>query len=661
MPTGATSARTRIATAVVLAAVAGFWILLTFQADGSVYSRTPLLDELFYLDRAAGIGDGELVPDTPYFMTPLYPWLVALSGAGRDLGPSSLLAPGDLRGLRLLQGLCWWGVFVLLRRIAGRTLVGDLRGWRREAAVWLPSLLFFLYRPPAIYGLSILLETPLLLLLTLALDLMLTDRWSVRRGVAIGLVLGLAALLRGTSLALLPIPLWAAWRAASTAGKRALAIGAVVLPLLVVLAPASIHNSKLAGRPAGPTLNLGLNLVIGNGAGAEGFSRTLWEGDWRRDPAGTAHLERTTGRDTVSVPEADEIWRRQAIDDMRERPARTAVLYLKKAWLYLQGWEIDQLVPLDGWTDQASLLRVLALPWRWLVVLALAGVGLLAVVPKGDAPRRLALTRATWSLALLVAAQSVFFVVSRYRMALVPVLCLLGGAALAHALWSRPAAAGWRRNLPLGLALLGLILTQPWGLGPVKAQWRAQADANLAHRWALVSEEDSSSAARAEAENLYLRAVRDRAGRPDWWLGLALVQREDGRDEEAAETLAEAVDLFPENLRLQKTLLEILLTRGRLEEARARAEALLAVYPEDADTLHNAAILLARSGDAAGAGDLARRLIAAHPGDPRGYQDLGVLLARSGDRAGAAEVFREGLRRIPNHPGLAHNLELVED
>ena len=68
-------------------------------------------------------------------MSPLYPRLIAVAGAGG--AASSALPPVTrLRGLRLLQIGCWLGTFVLLRLVAGRVLGPSVRGLLLWPALW---------------------------------------------------------------------------------------------------------------------------------------------------------------------------------------------------------------------------------------------------------------------------------------------------------------------------------------------------------------------------------------------------------------------------------------------------------------------------------------------------------------------------------------------
>ncbi len=432
-------------------AVLVLWILLLGQAERSVFGRVPVLDEVWYLDRAADL-DGLAAPSAqPHFMSPLYPVLIKLAGSAQAVPDDRVVPAGALRGLRLLQIACWLGTAVLLRLLAGRLLPAEAP--RRQLLVWLPSLLFMLYRPAAVYALTVLLELPLVFLLTLALWLLVRLPQSRRPGLtaaAVGLALGAAGLLRGTALVLVPA---AAWWALRGGGLRSRAsAGVLVLAALAALAPATVHNSRASGRLVGPALNGGVNLMIGNGPDANGFYVAVIDGDWRADPAGSEQLAAATAGAPPSLADADRIWAGRAWESMRAAPLRTGRLWLKKIWLHLQAWEIDQLTPLAGWTATVPLLRLLAVPWALIVVLAAAGAA--------DLVRRR--VGGSWAVpllavALLLAAQSLFFVVSRYRLALVPALVLLAAVGASALLQ--------RRRGALTAAVLALLLVLPWGLG----------------------------------------------------------------------------------------------------------------------------------------------------------------------------------------------------
>jgi len=512
---------------------------------------------------------------------------------------------------------------------------------RRRWLVWLPTLLFALYRPAAVYALAVLVELPLLLLVTLAVALLVRGPATWWQVALVGISLGLAGLLRGTALVLVPV----AMVVSLAAGNRWGAV-VVLLAAMVVLLPASVHNSRLSGRPAGPTLNAGVNLVVGNGPEANGFYVAVIPGDWREDPAGRGYLARQLGRHEISLATADSIWTARALAAATDRPLVTAGLWLRKIWLHLQAWEIDQLTPLDGWRRTVPLLRIFVIPWALLVVLAVAG--------SVDLARR---RRAGWwilplATAALLATQSVFFVVSRYRLALFPMLALLAAVG---------AGALLRRTRGVWIAaLLAVLLVVPWGLGPVQDQWQAQALANEALRRADLGQARGDTTEIARAGDMYRQALDSGADGAAPWLGLAAVRQAEGDPTGAADVLARGILHQDRNLEMRKVLVSLLLELGRTDQALARLQALLDQWPDDADSLHNMTILLSRTRRLPEALEHARRLVDAAPHDPRGYNDQGILLVQLGRPREAAAVFRRGLEAVPGDPGLEANLERLD-
>jgi tetratricopeptide (TPR) repeat protein len=638
----------------VLAVLAVWWAVLLPRAERSVFARVPVLDEVYYLDRAADSSDEPAVN----FISPLYPRLIALAGSAQAVPEDMVVPAASLRGIRLLQIGCWLGVVLLLHLITRRALPPDEdHPAFHQLLLWLPSLLFVLYRPASVYAVTILLELPLVLLLTLYLYCLTWLGQSARRHhwwpvVLSGLALGSAALLRGTALSLLPLAVWGLLKSPLPGRLKTLRVllllAAVALPLL----PASIENSRQAGRLTGPTFNAGVNLYVGNGPEANGFYVAAVPGDWRRDPAGQDFLAGRLGLPAVSLAQADSIWTAEALNTITARPRHTAGLWLKKFWLHLQSWEIDQLTPLTGWTREVPLLRVLALPFGLLVMLGLAG--LIAVQGKAPSAR-------LWAagLFLIIASQSVFFVVSRYRLALVPLLCLLAAAGLGRIVSS------WHSThrpmlLWTGAAVVASLLIYPWGLTEVQSRWVPLAQANEARRWGVIGQAENSPMALARAEQLYLASIEGQPDSPAPWLGLAVTQKALNKRAEAEDTLTRAILRVDRNLDIRRMLVGMLLEDDRRSDALVQAQALLREYPDDAETLHNATVLLASFGNTRAALEMAERLVAAHPADPRGAVDQGVLLARAGRTEEARAAFYRGLSFNPKNETLRRNLDLLD-
>ena len=647
--------------AAVVALLAAFWAVFLPQAERSVFGRVPLLDEAYYLDRAAAAPQ----PDEPFYMSPLYPELIDLAGAATPAGQSRVLPAGRLRGLRALQVGCWLGIVALLRWQAGRRLAPMVApGWRRAFVAWLPALLFALYKPAAVYAVSVLVDIPLaflvtaFLVLSTELALRVPDRAAPATGRALafaallGVVLGLAGLLRGSALALLPLGMAAAAWPLRSRGPAARAAVAVALGAALALAPAVAHNSRATGRLAGPALNGGVNLYIGNGPEANGFYVAVVPGSWLVDPAGREFLAGRFDLPAVSLAQADSLWLDAAVASIKERPLRAGGLWFKKVWLHLQGWEIDQLTTLDGWTRSAPALRALPVPYALLSVAGLLG---LAAAWGWRAGRWWAAT-----FVVLLAVQSVFFVVSRYRLSLVPALALLAGLAAARLL-AEGAIAGRRPRMWLLAAVPAALVAVPWGLGDIRRDWQSMAAANEALRWAETGRGERDDAALARAESLYRRALEGPVASPAPWLGLAMVLYERGDASGAEQVLLRGIDAVSQDLDLHKQVIRLQLDGKRRDEAFPRVSATLRDHPRDRDLLHWSAVLNEQAGRREQALAAAQAFRRHHPGDPQAYVDLGVLLARGGDLAGAAAVFDEGLRRAPGHADLTANLAKVRE
>ncbi len=652
----------------IVAAVAiGWWGLLWVQVDRTVLTRVPVLDEAYYLETAADIAEGEYLPGEPFVLSPLYPYLVALTGSGRHLDAVGVRAGLPPLGIRCLQVLGWLLIVFLLYRIAGSLLAR--RGNPRWPA-FIPPALFVLYRPATVFATTSLLEIPLTVVVVVFLYLMtrpLLERTNTdpepsyrppattasgadgRRAdhvVAAGILVGLATLLRGHALALL-VPGWlACGLVGGTAGRRLRRMLVLTAVTLAVIAPVVLYNSWQAGRPAGVSQNGGLNFYIGSGPQARGFFTTFVGFDFEGDPAGVEFLSRRLGRPVTGPGEADRIWLAETWRSVREQPGRALTLWAKKVWLHVQSWEIAQLTPLDAWPREAPQLHLLFVPYG-----LISGFGLAGLVLVGW--RRRALWPWLAALSVLVASQSIFFVVSRYRLVIVPVLCLLAGLAVAYLL----AARGRRRLLAILVTIVCLAAAWPWGMGDVRVVWQAMARENEAVRWERVG--DAASLARAES--LYREAIEFAPSRPPAYRGLGRIYLQTERPEQAERILGRGILHVPATEQLERELIAVLLGQQRIDDALTRIQSFLRDFGDDPQMLHNFSVALAQTGRLPAAIDAARRLLAVSPNHPQSYIDLGVLLARSGRTAAAAEILATGLERFPDNTDLQHNLGLLAD
>jgi tetratricopeptide (TPR) repeat protein/4-amino-4-deoxy-L-arabinose transferase-like glycosyltransferase len=516
------------------------------------------LDALYYDEWAKRILRDGLQGQDPFFMGPLYPYLLAgvykLFGSGLDA----------MRHIQLVMSTASVAIVHLLaRRVGGRTLAMVASG---ATAV---------YGPLVYYSVSILYPTLTVLLAASLLLLLLESaaRRSVGLAFAAGAVLGVYALGRGNILLFAPcaffwlLAAWGrpfapsrrGWRTALPAGA-ALTAGTVLLIL-----PATIHNVR-AGDFALLTTNGGLNFYIGNGPMANGGHMTpvlyleqpdgsveAIEADLTKDVECRTEAERATGR-RMKYSEVSSFWFHETLKSIRRNPGHFAALLLMKTVHFWSTYEIPQV-------EHFGYFRRFSLPLQG-PVLSFTLLGPLSVLGMALGLRR----PGRWALLyLFVAAYSVsiilFFVLARYRLPIVPALVPFA----AYGALETVRAARERRWLFVGPAVAGAIV----------CGWAMQANfygvdeskgiAQILYRRGIVEDAHGN---REAAIEWYREALRLKPDYPKGHLNLGVDLARVGRRDEAMEHLLEAERLDPEYYRApynRGTLLEDL---GRHEEAR---------------------------------------------------------------------------------------------
>jgi len=266
-----------------------------------------------------------------------------------------------------------------------------------------------------------------------------------------------------------------------------------------------------------------------------------------------------------------------------------------------------------------------------------------------------------WAAAggLLVVVQSVFFVVSRYRLVLAPIVVVLLGLGLVTVV--ALARGGSRRVwLPPLVALpLAVLLVVPWGLAGTQRTWSGLEAFNEARRLLVLADARPDGDQREQAEALLRQTCAVAPERPGLWRLRADNLARSGRTVEALAVLSEGVMLVSDPVPLERSRIAVLRDAGRLDAAEALMAAFLREHPDDVDMLHDLVVLQGRRGRWPAALESARRLLTVAPADHRGWLDLAVALARLNRRDEAMAVLEDGLSRLPDGEGralLAENL-----
>ena len=656
----------------------------------------PVMDAAYHDDWAREVASGTLSGDQPFFRAPLYPYALGL--LYRATGGSYAIP----RVLQFIMGaLTALLTYAIARKLLGR-LAGIVSGLL--AAVY-PVLIYF-------EG-ELLTETLFVFLIMLSLHLF-TRGVESRRGrtwLLAGLSLGAALITRPTIAIFIPFAVLGAILLA----KRRLAYALLVVAgVIIMLAPVTIHNASVSGEFIPLVWQGGLNFYLGNNPAADGWSATSPE--LRKDWWGGYYdqitiPEQEYGRD-LRYREISDYWTRKGLDYIHSDPAGWVRLMLRKTAFFWGSYEFPNnldynFMKLHSWVLRNPLVT-------FATTAPLAVLGLIVLAP---AARKLFFLYAFFLS--FFAGTVAFFVCSRYRMPVLPVMMIFAGGAVAYivgSIRSRKAtrlavsaavlaAAGLAVNLNLaGVDLPGLaqsytvfanvyreegnldmaaayleesVEANPrWGDGHeglgIIAMERGDTRAAEDHLRRAVEADPSLASAHRALAMLYLsegdlnraRAAIDAAilNAPyleDNYNILGTIERQEGNIERAIELFRKEIDINPENWRAHANVASICDGSGDLEAAIEAYEKAVELRPEEADLVYALAAAYTR----AGRDDLARALLGriegAGPASPAMRYNQAVLLQNEGKVDEAARIYEEILEVDASHEGALVNLGVI--
>ncbi len=408
----------------------------------------PAVDPLWYDEAAQAFANGSL-GTLPFFRAPLYPAL--LGGLyyllGHDLVVARILNA-------LIQSVAVWALFRV-----GWAYFSPLVAWVGAGLLALNGM--------AIYFSGEILTTSLELLASICLlwaTLRAIAKPSVHTWIVCGLALGVATITRPNFLVLLPVVLFFLLRKRSGAWRPRLLLWAVAVVLPIV--PVTLINTIGSGELVLVATQGGVNFWIGNNPEATGVHSSLpgIGTEWTmQDAEEMAAYEE--GRQ-LRPGEQSDFYYRKALRFAATHPLVEARLLLRKALLFVNHFEISNNKHLSYFIRLAPWLPFLCyLNFALLIPLSVVGLWV---------GRKQQKTRLLLGLVLFYAASVIlFFVTSRFRMPVVPMLCLLAALAVE---WFRQTVAGqWKlRSLAPSLLLVpaGIVtFMNPWNLHEAPEGW----------------------------------------------------------------------------------------------------------------------------------------------------------------------------------------------
>lgn len=428
-------------------------------ANDPFYSQ-PSVDSLVYRDWALRIAGGDWLGSEPFFLSPLYGYLLAAVYA--------IAGPGHFWPL-VLNALLGAGACALVFVLAARLFD------RRVAVV---STVFAAAYPMEIFYEGAALLEPLQTFLTAAVVLASVRALEVPavwRFSGVGALLGLSALARQN--ALLYAPLFAllalfARESARPSARTTLHAGAFLLALCVTIAPATIHNRVVSGDFVLVNATGGLLLYDSWNPTASAtysipgiFPRALADDPIERKSAYSEVAQRALGGAKLRASEVSAYWRGQALAFVRAQPSRALALAAERArlfWNRYEPWDVRSFTVSRG----ISWLLSLPLPGFGVIApLALAGMALSASRWRRLAP--------LYGMILVYFGSGVLFVaLSRYRVPVVPLLAVFAGAAVIS-IWDFAAKRDVRR-----LAVAAVLVA----VAAFAVNWREPSeDLSMAH------------------------------------------------------------------------------------------------------------------------------------------------------------------------------------
>ena len=295
-----------------------------------------------------------------------------------------------------------------------------------------------------------------LLTLLFFLTLRAVERNRIRDWCFVGIASGVAILNRGNVNLLLPVivaALFAVCRQNKASWKDFwVKLGCLIGCVIIIQSPFVIYNSLALGRFSGPSTAANAVLALGNTVEAPAGGRDPGT------PAGAMYypvayhrsMKLTVGAYPVSM--AQQMW-----EFFCDEPLAFIELQFRKALLFWDGREIPNNVALEHDGFASYIIRYLYCG-RSQILLSLALCGLLWFIPRlGKKEIKL------WTLYGFViffwGAVTVFYMLSRFRAPILPVLFIFGGAMIDEIFTRIRLVAGKERRLLMGKMLLVMLFS----------------------------------------------------------------------------------------------------------------------------------------------------------------------------------------------------------
>jgi tetratricopeptide (TPR) repeat protein len=594
---------------------------------------TPIIDASDYVRDARAMLSHTPSTD-PYYHSPLYVWFMA--SVFKLFGEQLLV-------VRLLQVVMNCFTCLLIYALGCRLF--------SRAAARLASVIWSLYGPVVFYTSELLNVACILFIYLLALYLVIraSDKPSIVRWLAAGMVSGLAALARPD---IVPFSAAVSVAIVLTASRRGVGLtrgfiwaATFMICIAGLLGAVGIRNYQASGRFMVLPANGNLNFYQGNNPG---YARTI--GIRLESWHTLVDMPLTDGTSSdLNDPGHGSYYFRKTVQFASTYPAVYLGGLLYKSGTLVNSYELPETFDLYTFRKYSPVLR--ALVWR--VGSFGFPFGLLLPLAVWGACVNWARRREIWWLwaitASLILSLVGYFNCSRYRLSIVPILILFASAGLVQ-LFSR--ANRDRKKLWAAAVVLLLVgIVSNWPVKHFTQTYDFEAETYGLAGIALANEgrtEEGLASVRHSIE------LEPESYYSHFMLGRLLVQS--GRLDEAVQHFSKALEINPDYYPAYSEMGLALANNGRLDEALQSFSKSLEINQRLCVSHYYVGEIMAAKGRFDDALESFSRALEINPRMYLAYNETGFAWLRKGDLDRAIEFFSKALEIDPTFVVARDNL-----
>lgn len=498
-------------------------------ADSPVL-RTLVLDSQFYHRTALQIVKGDILGSSPFFMSPLYSYMLALlyAGFGVHVITAALFQV-------ILSGITLWMLWRL-----GCIIAGERAGL---VAAWGGALF-----PVWIYFDGVLLTASVILFLNTAALLILVHWFRDRKAwrlFLLGILLGLSALARPNILLFAVILI--IWLILS--GKH-LAFIYIIMGMALMIIPVTVRNQLVTGELALTTVSGGMNFFVGNNPQATGLyveTEFIESSDPKSEFNKYLQEARNRSWKNLTPSGASHFWYIAGLTFLADHPLQWLKLWWNKFFYFWNNLEAPNNLSIFLVKRYSPILKMLIWGFGLLASTGLVGLFLLK---RSDVKTALFLY-----LLSILASNIIYFTSSEFRFPVVNILLIgFGLFSVKIVELYRKRAVNWR----LAVCTASLLLFTHFKTNLAKELSTPRIDyINLG---SVLLTDDKPQ----EASEFFRKALRENPSAQDAHMKLGYALYDLKQYERAAAEFNQAgYPITPENLKKMSTMSDSLFINKR--------------------------------------------------------------------------------------------------